>query len=95
MGIAEPIPTKMEGLHPSSENSQLKVADAERESIEDLEWRTVAREDPDPSLRVSALESWARNSGETLDPVTHALVDPDESVRQRALELFEEALARR
>ncbi|HEY2920959.1 MAG TPA: HEAT repeat domain-containing protein [Candidatus Binatia bacterium] len=58
-------------------------------------WLAEARNDPDPRVRLNAIETWARNPGESLDPVTHALVDPDESVRARAQELFEEALARR
>ena len=50
---------------------------------------------PDPAIRLYALEVWAFDPGERLDPVTHALVDPDESVRARAQELLEEALSRR
>ena len=51
--------------------------------------------DPDPRIRLEALEMWAMRPGRSLDPVTHAMVDPDERVRARAQELFEEALARR
>lgn len=58
-------------------------------------WLAAAREDPDPNVRLHALETWAENPGESLDPVTYALVDPDESVRARAQELFEQELARR
>lgn len=50
---------------------------------------------PDPAIRLYALEAWALDPGERLDPVTHALVDPDESVRARAQELLEEMLAQR
>jgi len=50
--------------------------------------------DPDPNIRLDALEAWALAPRQTLDPVTYALVDPDESVRARAQELFEEVLAR-
>lgn len=53
-----------------------------------------AREDPDPRVRLHAIETWAAKPGKALDPVTYALVDPDESVRARAQELFEEALER-
>jgi hypothetical protein len=49
----------------------------------------------DPSVRLQAIEDWARGPQETFDPVTYALVDPDESVRARAQELWEEALKRR
>lgn len=58
-------------------------------------WLTAAREDPDPSVRLHALEVWAQRPGESLDPVTYALVDPDDSVRARAQELMERELARR
>lgn len=57
-------------------------------------WLEAALKDPDPRVRLHAIETWAKNPGNTLDPVTHGLVDPDESVRARAQELFEEALAR-
>jgi hypothetical protein len=55
----------------------------------------AAREDPDPRVRLHAIETWAAKPGKTLDPVTYALVDPDETVRARAQELFEEALERK
>jgi len=64
-------------------------------SAEEPAWLTDALNDPDPKVRIQALETWAQHPGEKLDPVTHALVDPDESVRARAQELFEEAMARR
>jgi hypothetical protein len=51
--------------------------------------------DPDPRIRLYALEAWALNPGPSLDPVTHALVDPDEAVRARAQEVLEEVLVRR
>ena len=57
-------------------------------------WLAAAREDPDPNVRMHALEAWAQHPGESLDPATYALVDPDETVRARAQELVEEALAR-
>jgi hypothetical protein len=50
--------------------------------------------DPDPTIRLYALEAWALHPGPTLDPVTYALVDADEAVRERAQEVFEELLAR-
>ena len=61
----------------------------------DPAWLAAAREDPDPNVRMHALEVWAQHPGESLDPATHALVDPDETVRARAQELVEETLARR
>ena len=58
-------------------------------------WLAASREDPNPSVRLHALEVWAQRPGESLDPVTYALVDPDESVRARAQELLEQELGRR
>jgi hypothetical protein len=58
-------------------------------------WITELLRDPDPSVRVQALDAWAQGPGASLDPVTYALVDPDESVRARAQELFERELNRR
>ena len=67
----------------------------ERHPREEPAWLTVALDDPDPHVRIQALETWVRHPGETLDPLTYALLDPDESVRARAQELLEEELARR
>jgi len=58
-------------------------------------WLSQMLDDPDPHVRIQALETWVRHPGEALDPLTYALVDPDETVRARAQELLEEALARR
>ena len=55
-------------------------------------WLIAARENPDPAVRLHALNSWAQRPGESLDPVTYALVDPDESIRVRAQELLEQNL---
>jgi hypothetical protein len=55
----------------------------------------AALNDPDPRVRIRALETWAKHPGEDLNPVTYALIDPDESVRARAQELLEAVLARR
>jgi hypothetical protein len=52
-------------------------------------------QEPDPNVRIQALEAWVQEPGVSLNPVTYALVDPDESVRARAQELFEQELERR
>jgi len=64
-------------------------------ATEEPAWLTDALKDPDPTVRLNAIEAWARNPGESLDPVTYALADQDEEVRARAQELLEEALARK
>jgi hypothetical protein len=68
---------------------------SKRHPKEEPAWLTAQFEDPDPIVRLQAIEAWAREPGETLDPLTYALVDPDETVRERAQELLEEDLARR
>jgi len=71
------------------------VKDRGQSQIETSSWLDAAREDPDPRVRLHAIETWAIKPGKSLDPVTYALVDPDETVRARAQQLFEEALERR
>lgn len=57
-------------------------------------WYATARESPDVTVRLQALEQWAQRPGDVLDPVTYGLVDHDEAVRNRAQTLYEQALAR-
>jgi hypothetical protein len=93
------------GLHSSKPSEKLFVPlsslpsatrDNEQYQTEEMPaWLANALDDPDPRMRIQALEAWAKHPGETLDPLTFALVDPDEAVRGRAQELLEEALARR
>lgn len=63
--------------------------------LEEPAWLTEARNDPDPRVRLNAIEAWARNPTDSLDQLTYALVDADEQVRARAQELLEEELSRR
>jgi hypothetical protein len=60
-----------------------------------MSWLAVVNPDPDPQVRLEALEQWARHSNESLDPLMYALIDPDESVRARAQQLMEQEFARR
>ena len=73
----------------------LTIPGADQANPTDDAWLTAARENPDPAVRLHALEIWAQRPGASLDPVTYALVDPDESVRARAQQLWELELARR
>lgn len=94
-----------EGLHSSKASDKLFVPlssfpsatrDSEQYQTEEMPaWLAEALDDPDPHVRIRALETWSQQPRRTLDPLTYALVDPDESVRARAQELLEEALARR
>ena len=58
------------------------------------QWYAAARAHPDVSVRLQALEQWAQQPGEALDPVTYALVDGDEDVRTRAQDLWAQQLTR-
>jgi hypothetical protein len=78
-----------------SNGSALQPIKQPNQPADILSWQDAAREDPDPRVRLHAIETWSQKPGDTLDPVTHAMVDPDETVRARAQQLFEEALARK
>lgn len=58
------------------------------------QWYATVRESPDVTVRLQALEQWAQQPNEHLDPVTYALVDEDETVRARAQTLYEQQLVR-
>ena len=62
-----------------------------------LAWYAAMRDDPDPTMRLRVVDSWAQlhQPDDRLDLLSHALVDPDEVVRARAQELFEQELTRR
>ena len=55
-------------------------------------WFEEVRENPDVTVRLQALELWAEQPGDGIDPLTYALVDEDEQVRARAEELWEQQL---
>jgi hypothetical protein len=61
---------------------------------EEPEWLSEAQNDPDPRIRLNAIETWARSPTESLDPITYSLLDPDESVRAEAQKLLQDTLAR-
>jgi hypothetical protein len=82
-------------LKASTDHKLPSVKIPAQDQTETLAWLEAAREDPDPRVRLHAIETWSQKPGDTLDPATHAMVDPDETVRARAQQLFEEALARK
>jgi len=57
-------------------------------------WYAEVWESPEMRACVQALEVWAQQPGDTIDPLTFALVDEDEDVRGRAEALYEHQLAR-
>jgi hypothetical protein len=69
----------------------------ERSPAEEAQWQawyTAARESPEVSVRLQALEHWAQRPSEAFDPVTYGLVDEDEQVRTRAQDLYQQQLTR-
>ncbi|NOS80245.1 MAG: hypothetical protein E8D46_09245 [Nitrospira sp.] len=86
---APKAPAQSAASTPSSED-KANADQALREARE--RWYAEMREHPEATVRLQALEQWAQQPGEALDPVTLALVDEDESVRARAQELFEQQL---
>lgn len=94
-----------EGLQGSKASDKLFVSlsslpstttDNEQYQAEEVPaWLAEALDDPDPHVRIQALEAWAQHPRKTFDPLTYALVDPDEAVRMRAQELLEEKLKNR
>ena len=73
-------------------DEQTTADQAQRESWQ--RWFEEVRENPDVTVRLQALELWAEQPGEDMDPLTYALVDEDEEVRARAEELWEQQLTR-
>jgi len=75
-----------------SPDEQTPAEQAQRQARD--RWYAEAREHPDVGVRLMALEFWAQQPSEAMDPVTYALVDGDEQVRARAQELWEQQLTR-
>ncbi|MGH7208302.1 MAG: hypothetical protein ACREIL_02845 [Nitrospiraceae bacterium] len=85
-----PSTTASSDRHPREERAAADLAQAEAWA----QWYAAAREHPDVGVRLQALEQWAQQPGEALDPVTYALVDGDEDVRGRAQDLWAQQLTR-
>lgn len=81
-------PASPNAVHPALNATQL-VAETARQ-----QWFAEAQTHPDVTVRRQALERWAQQPSQGLNPLTYALVDEDESVRTRAQELYEQQLAR-
>lgn len=77
---------------PSPAGQQAQREADERTARE--QWYAAMRETQEAGARLSALEVWARQPGDALDPVTYGLVDEDDTVRARAQELYEQHLQR-
>jgi len=77
---------------PPPSNAQTPADQAQREARE--LWFAELRESPDVTVRLQALELWAQQPGDGIDPLTYALVDEDEQVRARAEELWEQQLTK-
>ena len=86
-----PAPAASPTTSPPSD-AQTPADQAQREARE--QWFAERRESPDATVRLQALETWAQQPGDGIDPLTFALVDEDEEVRARAEELWDQQLAR-
>lgn len=80
--------TSLSDRPPHDEKATAEQAQREARQL----WFAEAREHPDVGVRLQALELWAQQPGDAVDPVTYALVDEDEQVRTRAQELWEQQL---
>ena len=90
---AAPTARTQPALSPAtSPEEQARADQAQRQAWD--RWYAEAREHPEVGVRLMALERWAQQPSETMDPVTAALVDEDEEVRTRAEALFDQQLTR-
>jgi hypothetical protein len=64
---------------------------AQREARQ--QWMAALRESPDAPVRLHALNLWAQEPDDDLEPLFEALGDDDEAVQARAEEVWEEQLA--
>jgi hypothetical protein len=76
----------------ASPQEQPPADQAQRQARE--RWYADMREAPEVGTRLYALDLWAQQPKEAIDPVTYALVDEEDSVRTRAQALYEQHLAR-
>ena len=86
-----PSPAPVPADTPPS-NAQPTADQAQHEARE--LWFAELRESPDATVRLQALEQWAQQPGDTINPLTYALVDEDEAVRARAEALYAQQRAR-
>jgi hypothetical protein len=77
---------------PPPSDAQPPAEQAQQEARE--RWFAEARENPDATIRLQALEVWAQQPGDDIEPVLEALGDEDEAVQARAEALWEQQLAR-
>ncbi len=95
--IREIVVLSGEGAPPYQPDDRAKVSEPSVEPAAEIDATaqvSAALQDPDPAVRIKALDRWAEQGAATpLDPLTQALVDPDESVRAKAQQLFDRALA--
>jgi hypothetical protein len=90
--ITHAAPTQPAASPAALPDEQTTAEEAQRQAWD--RWYASAREHPDVGVRLQALELWAQQPSEAIDPVTAALVDEDEQVRTRAEELYEQQLTR-
>ena len=88
---SSPVPTASPTNTPQPE-ARAEVDQAQYEARQ--QWLAELREHPIATVRLQALELWAQQPGDDLDPVLEALGDDDKQVQARAEELWEQQLTR-
>jgi hypothetical protein len=76
---------------PSPSDVRAEAEQAQREARQ--LWLAELRESPDAPVRLHALNLWAQEPDDDLEPLFEALGDDDEAVQARAEEVWEEQLA--
>ena len=83
------VPAASPAIPPPSD-AQTPADQAQRTARE--QWFAEARESPDATVRLQALETWAQQQGDAIDSVLDALEDEDELVCERAEALWAQQL---
>lgn len=84
-GTAAAVGSRSVGAAPA------ETEQAQREARQ--QWVAALRESPDAPVRLHALNLWAQEPGDDLEPLFEALGDDDEAVQAQAEELWEQQLA--
>jgi len=90
---AAPTARSQPAASPAGSSDEPTPADQAQRQAWDR-WYAEAREHPEVGVRLMALEHWAQQPSEAMDPVTAALVDEEEEVRTRAEALYDQQLTR-
>jgi hypothetical protein len=99
--LSSVLTTILYGCGPAASNDPLTIASPSEQdnsipvaSTSDLpEWMQSALKDPDPQVRLKALEKWIEQNQNGVGPAMLVINDPDERVRAKAMQIIERAWA--